>query len=87
MAKSKKLDKTKDYAEVIGMAGVRYEQSGAYFNSEESEVVVTPSAPMVDKFTTMDTAALLSFLEDNKVKVEDGASDEELRAECREVFI
>lgn len=81
-----KLDKSKDYAEVIGMPGVAFEQDGKHFNSAGDEVGLPDRTPPVDMFTDMDRATMLQFLEDNNVKSDDGASDDELRAECREVF-
>lgn len=82
-----KLDKSRDYAEVIGMPGVVYEQDGKHFDSAGNEVGLPDRTPPPDQFTDMDRAGLIEFLEDNKVAVDDGASDDDLRAECREVLV
>lgn len=88
---AKKLDKTRDYGEVFGMAGAVYEQDGAYFDNAGNPVGTGASTALTDttpdQFTAMTRDELIAFLVDHgESQYNPNGPDDDLRAVCREVI-
>lgn len=80
------LDKSKPYGEVFGCPGVAFEQGGRHYSADGALVGGMPCLT-TDEFTAMSRDGMLAYLQKNQVLVAADASDDELRAECREVFV